>query len=507
MNPNRADTNELLKKLANSASWWRRFFESSDAEEIHQIISELSSLDLAALDQRVRESWTAYRYYNLQNWQALRPSDVDRLAQSKFATSLIGLASFHFNGYVREAAVVELASQRTGKELPFLLIRLNDWVSQVRDAAASAVRARIEPAYAVHLLANISLVLRLRVCGRVEKKFVDDICDLLKGAECKNILLAGTTSKDKAVRRISFHLAAEAEPSTRAAIIRAAMTDPDAVARAWAARHFLPDVSPEELPGVIEPMLKDRFMPVRQDALWYAATKRPDIAKQPLRSALLDDHVSMREIARQFLAAAAVESAREFYAAAVESNNEEQRFAAICGLGETGIPADVPLVLPFLGSPITKIRRAAAYALGRLDVEGQLSRLVSVLSDVKPSVSREALKALQSKARYISSSDLENLFANAGDAHVRRNALSLILHTDKWKKIPLLLEASADKDARIAEKAGVALKAWVSNYNSSFAEPTRDDFEKISSALSQVESRLPHGFAAELRSCLKMYFK
>ena len=114
----------------------------------------------------------------------------------------------------------------------------------------------------------------------------------------KDVLLAGTTSKDKAVRRISFQSAAEAEPSTRAAIIRAAMTEPDAVARSWAVRHFLPDVLPDELPDVVEPMLTDRFMPVRRDALWYAATKRPDIAEQPLRAALLDNHVSMRETAR-----------------------------------------------------------------------------------------------------------------------------------------------------------------------------------------------------------------
>jgi hypothetical protein len=122
MKSKQPDTNELLTKLAKSASWWRRFFESSDAEEIHQIISELSPLDLATLDQRVRESWSSYRYYDVQKWQSLRPSDIGRLAQSKFATTLVGLVSFHFNGYVREAAVVELASQRAGKELPFLLI-------------------------------------------------------------------------------------------------------------------------------------------------------------------------------------------------------------------------------------------------------------------------------------------------------------------------------------------------------------------------------------------------
>lgn len=507
MKPNHTETNELLKKLAKSASWWRRFFESNDTEEIHQIISELSPLDLATLDQRVRDSWVGYNYYNLQNWQKLRPADVRRLSKSKFGTSLVGLASFHFSGYVREAAVTELAVQRDGKELPFLLIRLNDWVSQVRDAAARAVLARIKPEYAVHLLANISLVFRLRICGRVEKKFVDDICNLLKRAECRDVLQAGTKSKDKTVRRISFQLAAEAEPSSRTAIIRAVMADPDAVARSWAVRHFLPDVSHDELPGVVEPMFKDCFMPVRRDALWFAATKRPDIAKQPLRDALLDNHISMRETARQFLGIAEVKSARDFYADTIEHGKDKQRFASICGLGETGKTVDVPVVAPFLNSPLTKIRRAAAYAIGRLDLEGQLLKLVGVLSDSKPSVSREALKALQTKARQIPLAELEHLFASESDFHIRRNVLALILHTDKWKKIPVLLKACADKDARIAEQASKALRVWSSNYNSSFAEPTREDFQKISVTLSQFEPYLPHGFAVELRVCLKIYFR
>jgi HEAT repeat protein len=132
----------------------------------------------------------------------------------------------------------------------------------------------------------------------------------------------------------------------------------------------------------------------------------------------------------------------------------------ICGLGVTGKAADAPLVLPFLNSPLTKMRCAAAYAIGRLDLEGQLERLVGVLSDTKPSVSREALKALRSKARYIALADLEGLFASEGDFHVRRNTLSLILHTGKWRKIPALLKACADKDERIAGQAAKALPDW-----------------------------------------------
>ena len=91
-----------------------------NAEEIHQIIAELSALEFAALDQRMRESWTAYKYYNLNNWQTLSPSDVGCLAESKFATSLVGLASFHFSGYVREAAVRRIRRNAPVKNCPFL---------------------------------------------------------------------------------------------------------------------------------------------------------------------------------------------------------------------------------------------------------------------------------------------------------------------------------------------------------------------------------------------------
>ncbi len=111
---------------------------------MHSIIKDLAPLDLAALDQRVRNV-SEYRYGIDPQWQKLRPSDVSRLATSKFATSLVGLASFHKSGYVRETATQQLALQRTGEELPFLLIRLNDWVSEVREVATKAVRARLEP--------------------------------------------------------------------------------------------------------------------------------------------------------------------------------------------------------------------------------------------------------------------------------------------------------------------------------------------------------------------------
>ncbi len=504
MKPNPSETGALLNKVAKSASWWRRFFESQDAEELHQIIEDLSPLELAALDQRAR-GYSAYGYYRLHNWENLRPSDVGRLAQSKFATSLVGLSSFHFSGHVREAAVVELARHQSGKELPLLLIRLNDWVPQVRDVAVRAVRARIEPAYAVHLLANISLVLRLSACGRAEKQLVEDVRALLKRPECKEALRAGMASKDKTVRRTSFRLAAEAAPAERSSIIRAVLDDRDAVTRSWAVRHFLPDVTPEELGDIVMKMLADRFMPVRRDALWAVATKRPDLAVEPLRRALLDSHRSMREMARHYRAVSGIADVREFYAEAIQKGPGKTLFSAICGLGETGTASDMALVSAHFHSPLPTLRCAAVYAAGKLDADSCVATLTDLLSDPNSSVSREALKALLPKARQLPVKDLETLFASDAAFHTRRNALTLIIHVGKWRKLPVLLNACVDLDARIAGLATRALRGWLFNYNRSFAEPTRTETERIKAVLDKVEAKLPSGVTRELRACLAIY--
>ena len=456
------------------------------------------------LDQRSRE-WSEYSYYRLHSWRFLAPGDVRRLAKSQFATSLIGLVSFHFSGYVREAAVQELASQRTGRELPFLLIRLNDWVAQVRAAAECAVRQRLSPEYAPHFLANISLVLRLRECGRLEKELVDDVFALLKRPECKEALLACMASEHRTIRRISFQLFIEANPATAANTIHYMMADPDAVLRLLAVRHILPSITPDELPSVIEPMLKDRFMPVRREALWALAAKRPDAAKEPIRRALLDSHVSMRDTARHYLELADVADVRAFYTEALRSGAESSVLSALCGLGENGKASDVCLLFDHLVSPRTKIRSAAVYALGRLDAAGNLNTLVGFLSDTKSSVSRQAMKALIPMAREIALEDLEKLVVSSANHHVKHNALLLVLHTGKWRKLPALLNACTDEDPKLARFAAKTLENWIATYNRSFAEPSRTDIERIQSALANVEGRLPHRVAVELRDCLRVF--
>lgn len=508
VNPDSSQINKIFRKLAESASWWSQFGANTDAREIHDIVSQLQPLELASVDRRAR-SMTSYAYYcyGEQNWRSLQPSEVKRLAHLEFAPSLLGLASFHYSGYVRGAAVLELASLETGKELPYLLIRLNDWVPEVRQAATQAVAARMKPEYAGHFLHSISLVFQLRNGGRVDKQFIDGICSLLKRPENWEILQQGMSAKDQAIRRISFQLAFETEPGVSTSILRMAMADPDAVTRCQAVWHGLSQVNMEDLPEVLRPMLSDRYMPIRREALCCLAQKRPELAKEPLRAALLDKHAAMREAARHFLAIADIGDVRDFYAQTLQREDKKHIFASICGLGETGSKSDVNLIIPFVGATLSRLRRAAVYAIAKLDFGEHLTTFVKCVADEKPSVSQEAYKALLKEPSAIPLEQLEQMFKDDVNLHVRRNALGLIIHMGKWRRLPTILMACVDANAQIAEMGTAALHKWISSSGRQSEAATRSDFERIQSALVSAEHRLPKNVAKLLRWQLKLDFQ
>lgn len=147
-------------------------------------------------------------------WISKDPTDV--VARSRGLTGALGVLSFNRNGYVREAAIRALSDVHSGHELPFLLIRLNDWVHPIRDAARRAILSRVEPKYAAQFVFNLSLIWRLRAQHRADHQpIAEAILNLLMHRECREPLLAGLELSERETRRAVFRLlldAREPEP-------------------------------------------------------------------------------------------------------------------------------------------------------------------------------------------------------------------------------------------------------------------------------------------------------
>ena len=95
----------------------------ASAKAIHSLLQMLKPTDFVRFDEFVRQGyadWNARR----EPWYSMKPKDVGHLASmEETSVWLLGIASCHTNGHVREAAVRELGKTEAGAELPFLLIR------------------------------------------------------------------------------------------------------------------------------------------------------------------------------------------------------------------------------------------------------------------------------------------------------------------------------------------------------------------------------------------------
>jgi HEAT repeat protein len=414
------------------------------------------------------------------------------------------MTSFHHDGHVRQAAIERLNLITTGAELPFLLLRLNDWVSNVRDIAYEAVHARLKPEYAPSFIANLPLVARLETAGRVDHQGLILLIDeLLQSDACRPALLASLKSDDRFIRRASFALALNSSRTDLPELTRQALSDRDTVVRLWAAQTVSLAFAGGTLEQFLELMKRDRFMPVRREALRSYVRHIAERAPDELHSALLDPNPAMREEARFHLRTIAPMDVAAFYRETLSAGRDVNLYAAIGGLGETGSEVDDLLIVSYASDQTAKIRRAAIKALARLNAKAHIELFLTALTDEAPDVSRQALNAGAGMAAAIAGKKVWSIFASAPNGHIKRNAFLLLQRLPKWDSICYLLQAIRDRDEAVAGMSRMGIQRWLRRFNRSFTLPSGDQAAKIKDALAQCDELIEERTKQEILFSLK----
>lgn len=453
-------------------------------EWVIRYLAEVAPSELALLDKSVREI-SSYRPPEPQ-WPKISPDELERITRAAEApTELVGLVSFHPSGYIRERAVRRLTQITGGQELPFLLLRLNDWVSPVYQTALMAVQERITPQYAGSLVHNITLVFNLAGQKRHEHgPVLSTITALLKQPECDAALRQGMDAPEKQVRRLCFRVLREADDTRLSEGVTRMLADPDPVLRHAAARCVRVKLPDDTLHALLPLMKQDAFLPVRREALYACLERLPELAPAELKAALLDTNASMRGIARFHLQKSGGFDIPALYRQELTTSAHLSKLStAISGLGETGTAADGGLILNSLCHPLAKVRRAAVRAVSMLDGDSHLDALSAALSDERPSVTHEAREALLPRLSLLDDGALWRLFKTAVHPHIRRDVLALLASLPKWESIPFLVEAVVDTDPLIRERAREQLRGWCSSYNVSFIRPSLVQLTRLEEVL------------------------
>lgn len=445
----------------------------------------------------------------------LQADGVAALAQLPEGWAALGVVTCHPNGYVREAAVRALArrGEETHPEIPLLVLRLNDWVPQVRSAALEALEARLAPPFADAFVAAWPLIEHLGEQRRAAHGgFIQRVLTLLGSPAARPALLRGTASLDGPTRRASFRLALTPPATSPADLecLHRALSDTDLLIRRHAVRHLatLPPGPPRD--ELVLQALADASAAVRRDAFVLLDTVPPATRRQRLADVLFDGSPFLRAHARTALATLdpAVDATARYRGSlstgptgsigpAGPIGPAARLRGALLGLGECGGDDDVLLLLPFLEDGRSKIRLAALQALAMLDRES-IEPLVDALSDPSPRVSRTAARMIVRRPRPgLLDRMLELAEVHLSPAHVRRHALDVILSARAWTRLPYLLRAAASKHQALAALALARLSAHTTE------RPTPAELAAVEQALAAT--RLPSAVTEAIRKELRFW--
>ncbi|MCA9114487.1 MAG: HEAT repeat domain-containing protein [Planctomycetaceae bacterium] len=458
---------------------------------IVQVMSGLTNCQLLELQDWIRWRW---HWSSPDGWHQTMPADVVKLAGAGKDTGyveILGLLSFHSNGYVRHEAVRKLAKVQDGTEIPFLLLRQNDWVWQIRDEAAAAVTSRITDAGLPHLLQSMELVLHLsRFTRQDHQEVVGRILKLLLQDRHDELLQQAVSHAERTVRRavVRYGLAVPGEHGPR--LIRVGMKSEDGVIRLLYARHLPELYEGDSLLTQLRQLATDRFQPVRLAALRLIAKHFPDLADATWRGALCDAGRAVRELARFMLRPAGDCDIASMYRR--QADEAGRNLPALEGLAECGDSTDAPFFRRLLEHPLPSRRAAAVRGLSRVSSETVIGDLVPLLTDCSPRVLRAVRQALHPVCRMISESLLEEIAIKGTSRAVRRNAALLLADRGRWACLPALLRVTVAADAETATFAEHCIAGWFTRKKcrTVFIRPTALEREQITAARGQVSTGL-----------------
>lgn len=371
---------------------------------IAHLLSLVPAEDLLALDDL--SEWTCR--WSLSG-RRFEPATVRSLASDPtLRTPILGLVSFHRNGYVRHEAVRLLADARDGSELPYLLIRQNDWVEPISRDARTAVQERLVDENLVHFVKNMPLVVHLSAFKRRDHSaVVQRVVELLVRPRHRELLLSTLRSPNSKVRRWvarqTLDLVGEHQPF----VVRLGVDSDDGVVRLWSCRLVRFQFASDEVKQILGKLKRDHFFrPVRSEAYWSEAQAFPDEAAEIWKEALFDSSYSIREMAQWQLAKMGKGDVAPLYREKFVRTPDS--LPALIGLGGTGDQSDLPMIRRHLKAVLPKWRRAAVYGLAHIGGEAVTSELVECLRDDSRSVVREVRRRLEEPERVLDGKFLIN---------------------------------------------------------------------------------------------------
>lgn len=406
-------------------------------------------------------------YYNSLKYCPISVDDID-FYQNNFSSDvlveLLAISSLNHNGYVREKAVRVLSQISISRAIPFLLFRLADWVPPVREAARIGIKNYTSIQYLDTLIENISILEWLMHVERSNLSEVyKEIMELLVIRNRDYVLLNFSKYHNKQRFIIGCYLSKSFSNDLKELALF--LKDSNFLVRLLVMNHF------EKLSeGQITVLLKDQSPKIRLDTLNHLKD-RFDF-KEKIRNHLADNAANVRFSARYYLKEL---NFAEFYYANLLA--ERQIIGSLLGLAEIEAKQYTETVKKFLNNKSIKIRKAAFWALLKLDNEIAYEYALENLACSMRGLRSKYIDYLSQFKRTEVIDKARALFT-AGDLEIKQSMLELYSKIGGWKALPELMLGTIEEHETIRMLSLIKLNQWKNEAHQLYTKPTQEESER-----------------------------
>ncbi|ALU43155.1 HEAT repeat domain-containing protein [Pseudoalteromonas rubra] len=418
--------------------------------------------------------------YDLQQlFSQLKKITLNRNTQPEQVATieeLIKLSQDH-DGHKRENAVLRLGMMGDPVAFPCLIIRVNDWVPQVRYAAVKALSYLMVDENVEAIIQCLPQVYHLQDCHRANHQdVIRQVEALLLTETNRGHLLAAVQSANSYVARLCLNLVIEHQVVDAQTLLPMAFSSKDVLVRAhafrWSGIHY-----PQVLEKHYLSLLNDKFMPIRKAVLKHLLmdTNNAQVAEK----GLVDRHSSVRELAVKHCQANGNDVVA-FYREHLTKDISTK--AAIWGLGYLKCVGDLDKIKYFHQHGTPSLRKQALNSLLKLDSHNRLVYLLNGLRDPSPSVCKESARLMVKTRVYLNAKALMDIICGSEHPHTARACVALSHQINKWERVVFLLMLMSNEQVVSMFDEGQIkseLANWGDDYNRSFSQPTQAQIDEI----------------------------
>ncbi|CDZ78452.1 hypothetical protein BN59_02762 [Legionella massiliensis] len=364
------------------------FVKNQQVSEIaRQKISELLECfplsRLSGLDEKIRKLYYS-NYFKVAEkyWFDLSPHLLDELScDSMKNLAAIKILCCHPNGFIRSNAIKSLVNLSLIDALPFLILRANDWVDEIRKFCSATLFNLIDNNKASLLIENLPLIKQLKNKGRYDQiKLIQKIESALI-TDCQAVLFETLESRETIVSRYAFSILENSKKLIEK-LLSETINNKDIIIKFSAFNLAKNELNSEQFFVYLVKLCNDKFMPIRKKVLYEMIELYPKQAIGFLEKGLLDRSYSIRSLCRFYLKQRGIHAFTSYYINAL--NNQEITATLLVGLSESGNKTDFELIRSFMGTKNPSLQAAIIVAAFKMKPDDWENIIKNLLENPSP---------------------------------------------------------------------------------------------------------------------------